>query len=132
MCNSKKGTGGMESSVVLFNRTSSCSHALILLPQSRWTEIICCTNISRQPVFKHIWIVVGGSLSAHTHQYPACCSNTFGSRFCVGVQTSVYSPLTEHVWNVILVVCKHHFHFVFQTRSECGSLSTYMHQLPAP
>ena len=42
-----------------------------------------------------------GSLSAHTHQYPTLCSNTFGLRFCVRVQTSVYSPLTKHVWIVV-------------------------------
>ena len=133
------------------NRASTCSHALIFLSQTRWIVMTGWrTSISRQPVFKHIWIVGsllytsisfrpvfqthqnGGSLSAHTHQYPALCSDTFGLRFCVCVQTSVDSLLTKHVWIVVLVVYKRRLHLVFQTRSECGSLSAYTHQFLAP
>ena len=107
--------------VVLYcsNHASICSHAVIILSQTRWIVMTGWrTSISRQPVFKHVLdcgsllftrisfhlvfqtCLDCGSLSAHTHQYPALCSNTFGLRFCVCVQTSVYSPLTKHVWNV--------------------------------
>ena len=117
--------------VVLYcsNRASVCSHALILLSQTRWivmtgwhkhqstarvqTHLDCGsllhTSISFRPVFQTY--LYGGSLSAHTHQYPALCSNTF--------------------LITVLVVYMHRLHLVFQTRSECGSLSAYMHQFPA-
>ena len=108
--------------VVLYcsNHASICSHAVIILSQTRWIVMTGWrTSISRQPVFKHVLdcgsllftrisfhlvfqtCLDCGSLSAHTHQYPALCSNTFGLRFCVCVQTSVYSPLTKHVWIVV-------------------------------
>ena len=67
-----------------------------------------CTSISFHPVFQTC--LDCGSLSAHTHQYPALCSNTFGFRPCVCVQTSACSPLTKHVWIVVLVVYKHRLH----------------------
>ena len=72
-----------------------------------------------------------GSLSAHTHQYPTLCSNTFGLRFCVCVQTSVYSPLTKHVGLWFLVAYKHRLHSMSHARLECGSMFAYTHQFPA-
>ena len=119
MCSSNKGTGGMESSVVLFKpciHLFACSHHSFSnsLDRNDWlaykhqstarvqTRLDCgsllFTRISFHLVFQTC--LDCGSLSAHTHQYPALCSNTFGLRFCVCVQTSVYSPLTKHVWNV--------------------------------
>ena len=108
------------------------------------------TNISFHSVFQTC--LDCGSLSAHTHQYPALCSNTFGLRFCVCVQTSVYSPLTKHVWSVVacclqasappcvsstfglwILVCVHASvsSSVFQTRMDYGSVSGYKHLPPA-
>ena len=95
-----------------------------------------------------------GSLSAHTHQYPTLCSNTFGLRFCVCVQASGYSPLTKHVrivvpcclqasappyvsstfgmWILVRVQASVSS-TVFQTRMDCGSLlctSISLHPCP--
>ena len=70
---SNKGTGGMECSVVLFNRASICSRALILLSPSRWIVMTGWrTSISLQPLFKHGWFVV---LVVYKHQFPPCVSN---------------------------------------------------------
>ena len=119
MCNSNKGTGGMESSVVLFRpriHLFACTHLSVSnsLDCNDWlaykhqstarvqTRLDCVsllyTSISFHTVFQTY--LDCGSLSAHTHQYSALCSNTFGLWFCVCVQASVYSPLTKHVWNV--------------------------------
>ena len=45
----------------------------------------------------------------------------------VCVRGSVYSPLTKHVWIVVLVVYKHRLHSVFQTRLDYGSVAGYKH-----
>ena len=60
-----------------------------------------------------------------------CVLNTLGLWFRVHVRASVSSPLTKHVWIVVLVVYKHRLHPVLQTRLECGSLCAYTHQFPA-
>ena len=120
MCNSNKGTGGMESSVVLFkpridlfacthpsvSNSLDCNDWLVKKHQSTarvQTRLDCgsllYTSISFHLVFQTC--LDCGSLSAHTHQYPALCPNTFGLWFCVCVQASVYSPLTKHVWIVV-------------------------------
>ena len=109
----------MESSVVLFKpriHLFACTHPSVSnsLDCNDWlaykhqstarvqTHLDCGsslkTSTSFHPVFQTY--LDCGSLFAHTHQYPALCSNTFGLRFCVCVQTSVDSPLTKHVWNV--------------------------------
>ena len=80
--------------VVLYcsSRASICSHALILLFQTRWiVKTGWRTSISLQPVFKHVWIVVPclctsisfqpgfqtrfnyGSMSAYMHPSTAIC-----------------------------------------------------------
>ena len=70
MCNSNKGTGGMESSVVLFKPRIHL-FACTLLSQTRWIVMTGWrTSISRQPVFKHIWIVV---LIVFKHQFSTLC-----------------------------------------------------------
>ena len=108
--------------VVLYcsNRASICSHALILLSQTRWIVMTGWrTCISLQLVFKHVWIVVPcciqasvstllfqtrlgcGSLSAHTHQYPALCF--------------------KHVWIMVPCLCASISLQPFdQTRLDCG------------
>ena len=150
MCSSNKGTGGMESSVVLFKpciHLFACSHHSFSnsLDRNDWlaykhqstarvqTRLDCgsllFTSISFHLVCQTC--LDCGSLSAHTHQYPALCSNTFGLRFCVCVQTSVYSPLTKHVWIVVPCCLQASLHLVSQARLECGSLFAYTHQFPA-
>ena len=92
MCNSNKGTGVMESSVVLFkprihlfacarpsvSNSLDCNDWLAYMHPSTacvQTRLDCgsllYTRISFHPVFQ---TCLGcGSLSAHTHQYPALC-----------------------------------------------------------
>ena len=124
--------------VVLYcsNRASICSHALILLSQTRWIVMTGWrTSISLQPVFKHVWIMVPcclqasvstlcfkshvcqtrlncGSWSAFTHQSPAL-SNPFGWGFlvCLSASVSSFARLQSCV----------------QTRLDYGCLSVYTH-----
>ena len=73
-----------------------------------------------------------GSLSAHTHQYPTLCSNTFGLRFCVCVQTSVYSPFNQTRLDCgSLLLASIGSTPMSQARLECGSLFAFTHQFPA-
>ena len=108
MCNSNKGTGGMESSVVLFKphiHLFACTHPPVsnTLDYNDWLaykhqSTAFCSNtfgvwfrvedkhqsppcVSNMP---RLWILV-----VHTHKYPALCSNMFGLWFRVGVQASV-------------------------------------------
>ena len=122
MCNSNKGTGGMESSVVLFRpriHLFACTHPSVSnsLDCNDWlaykhqstarvqTRLDCgsllYTSISFHPVFQTC--LNCGSFSAHTHQYPALSSNTFGLWFRVWAQASASCSLVKHVW--MLVPC---------------------------
>ena len=152
------------------NRASICSHALILLSQTRWfvttgcrtsislqrvqTRLDCSsllyTSVSFHPVFQTC--LDYGSLSAHTHQYPALCFKhvwIMGSCLYASISlqpfdqtrskcgsllfTSIVSTLCfKHVQNVV-PCCLHASvsSTVFPTRLECGSVSGYKHLPPA-
>ena len=120
MCNSNKGTGGMESSVVLFkprihlfacthpsvSNSLDCNDWLAYMHQSTacvQTRLDCgsllYTSISVHPLFQ---TRLGcGSLSAHTHQYPALCF--------------------KHVWIMVPCLCASISLQPFdQTRLDCG------------
>ena len=123
MYNSNKGTGGMESSVVLFKpriHLFACTHLSVsnTLDYNDWLaykhqSAAFCSNtfgVWFRVVYKHqsppcvsnmprLWILV-----VHTHKYPALCSNMFGLWFRVGVQASVYSPLIKQFGLWFLVV----------------------------
>ena len=131
----------MESSDVLSNRASICSHALTLLSPTRWsvmtgwrtsiglqpfvqTRLDCgsslYTSISLHPGFQTCPFC--GSLSAHTHQSPALC---------------VSSTVFQHIWIMVRVwvqasascfLVKHVP--CLRTRISRGSLSVHTHPFP--
>ena len=95
--NSNKGTGGMESSVVLFKpriHLFACTHPSVsisfvcndwlaykdhstALYQTGLDYSPCCLQASSSPYVSNtfgMWIFVCVSLSAYTHQSPACVS----------------------------------------------------------
>ena len=89
------------------NRASICSHALILLSQTRWIVMTGWrTSISLQPMFKHVRIVV------FKHQFPPCVSNM------------------SRLW---ILVCAHASvpQLCVQTRLGCDFLFVYKHLSPA-
>ena len=100
---SNKGTGGMESSVVLFK---PCIHLFACwFVMTGWR-----TSISRQPFVQTR--LDCGSLSVYMHQSPALCF--------------------KHVWIVVPCLCTCiSLHPFVQTRLDCGSLSVYKHQSTA-
>ena len=81
---SNKDTGGMEISVVLFKpriHLFACTHPSI-------SNTLHCND----------WLV-------YKHRSTALCSNTFGLWILVCAHASVYSPLTKHVWIMVLLDC---------------------------
>ena len=113
---SSKGTGGMESSVVLIKpriRLFACTHPsdshsldctdwLAYKHQftARVQTFLDCgsllyTSISLHPVFQTCPDC--GYLFAYTIGLQSCPSNTFGLWLCEGVLGSVYSLCTKHV-----------------------------------
>ena len=57
--------------------------------------------------------LVGGSLFRTCISIQLCVENTFGLRFRVVVQASVYSPLIKHIWNVVPCYIKNRFKHVW-------------------
>ena len=140
MCNSNKGTGGMEISVVL------CIHLFACTLPSVSISLVCNDWLAYKhrlhPVFQTR--LECGSLSAHTHQSPALCvsSTVFQTRLdygpCLGTSISLLFPWSNSFGSWFLVVYMHQFPLVSQTRRikvPClraqispGSLSVHTHQ----
>ena len=105
MCNSNKGTGGMECSVVLFKpriHLFACTHPSV-------SNSLDCND----------WL-------AYKHQSTALYVQTRGSLLfsSIGLLPCVSEPF--ELW---ILVCVHASvsSLVFQTRLICGSLSVYTH-----
>ena len=99
---SNKGTGGMESSVVLFKpciHLFACTHPSV---SNRWFVMTGWrTSISRQPVFKHLWIVVPDCIQASVSSTVFQTIMDYGS--VSGYKHLPPASLVKHVW--ILVPC---------------------------
>ena len=125
--NSNRGTGGMESSVVLFNRASNCSLALIFLSQTRsigmTAHVLDCgclldTSISLHPVFQtrldsdtcELWIFVcvNASVSSLVFQtrldFVPCLLQAFGLQL----------PVIKHICSRLLAVNSICLHWCFK------------------
>ena len=104
--------------VVLYfsNLASICSHALILLSQTRWIVVTgWCTSISLQPFVQtrlDYGSLLNTSISIHPVFPKPCVSKPFELWILVCVHASVSS-------------------LVFQTRLDGDSLFVYKHQSPA-
>ena len=133
--------------VVLYcsNRASICSHALILLSQTRWivvtgwrtsislqpcvqTRLDCGsllkTSISRHPVCQTC--LDCGSLFAYTHQSPALCFKhvwIMVLRLCTSI--CLRSPLIKHVW-IGAPCCVQASVSTRVSNTFCGSWSVYI------
>ena len=112
--------------VVLYcsNHASICSHALILLSQTRWFVMTGWrTSISRQPVFKHtfgLWFLLYTSIS-----FPLCVSNM--SRIgdpCLRTRIQYPAPCSNTFWITVWCLCANISLTAFLTKHvlECGSL----------
>ena len=89
--------------VVLYcsDRASICSHALILLSQTRWIVMTGWrTRISIQPVFKHVWIVVPCLGTSICLLLLGQTRLDFGSLLCTSISLH---PCLKHV--LIMVPC---------------------------
>ena len=124
-CKSNKGTGGMESSVVLFKpriHLFACTHPSVsstldcndLLVYKHQSTALCSNTFGlwflvvykhQSPAlcFKHVWIV-DPCLRTRISLQP-CVSNTFGSWFRVGVQASVSGPFVSNTFGMWFLVC---------------------------
>ena len=129
MCNSNKGTGGMEGSVVLFKpriHLFACTHPSVSysLDCNDWLAF----KHQSTSLCPNTWF-----LAENKHQSPLCVSNMFGLWLLVCVYASVSSLSFKHVWMVIpclstsisLLHCVSNT-FV-QTRLDYGFLSVYTH-----
>ena len=128
MCNSNKGTGGMESSVVLFKpriHLFACTHPSVSnsLDCNDWlaykhqstarvqTRLDCGSLLYTSISFHHVFqtCLDCGSLLRTRISIQLCVKNAFGLWFRVCVQASVYSPVFQtrfkHVWTVVPCLC---------------------------
>ena len=99
MCNSNKGTGGMESRVVLFKPRIllfACTHPSVS------TSLDCNDWLA----YKHQSTALCSNtwfLAVYKHQSPPCVSNIFGLWSLVCLQALVSSPLFQT--RLIMVAC---------------------------
>ena len=107
--------------VVLYcsNLASTCSHAL-LLSQTRWIVMTGWrTSISRQPVFKHIWIVVLYCIQASVSTL--CFKHIYIVDQCLHTRISIQLCVLTHL-DYVLCLCANISRQPFdQTRLDCGS-----------
>ena len=118
MCNSNKGKGGMESSVVLFKpriHLFACTHPL---SPTRWFVMTGWrASISLQPFVQlqpfdqtrlncgsYVWILVPCCVQAPVSTR---VSNTFGLMFLVCVHASVTQPCVSNAFGLWISVCAH-------------------------